>query len=124
MSYPPYEPPQGPPYGSQPYGGPPLYQAPRPTNSLAMASMVTSVVAAVGTLLCCLPGLFGIAGAVMGHVAKGQIRARGDQGDGLALAGIIVGWVTAALSVVGIVVVVILIAHSSGDVGDPSTSSL
>jgi hypothetical protein len=29
----------------------------------------------------------------MGHVARKQIRERGEQGDGFALAGIIIGWV-------------------------------
>ncbi|GAB4003617.1 DUF4190 domain-containing protein [Nocardioides ultimimeridianus] len=112
MSYPPYQPPQGPPYGSEPYGGPPLYQAPRPTNGLAIASLVTSLVAVVGALLCCAPGLLGIAGAIMGHVALGQIRTRGDQGGPLAVTGIVIGWTAAVLSILVFVVVVVFFAHS------------
>ncbi|GAB3868060.1 hypothetical protein GCM10028801_43410 [Nocardioides maradonensis] len=119
MSYSQYEPPQGPPYGSEPYGGPPLYQPPRPTNGLAIGSMIVSLVAVAGALLCCLPGLIGIAGAVMGHVARGQIRTRGEQGEGFALAGIIIGWAATALSVLVVVVLVVFFAHSVSVVQDP-----
>jgi hypothetical protein len=76
----PYGPDQ--PYQPYPYGYPP---APR-TNALAVASLVCSV-AAVAT---CITAPVG---AILGHVARRQIRERGEAGDGLAQAGIIVGWV-------------------------------
>jgi hypothetical protein len=38
-------------------------------------------------------------GAVLGHVAKRQIRDRGEQGDGLAMAGIIIGWIITGLGI-------------------------
>src|SRR4051812_45977276 len=67
------------------YGSP----APARTNSLAIAALVLA--------------LFGIAtvitapiGAIVGHVSRRQIRQRGEQGDGMALAGIVVGWVLTA----------------------------
>jgi hypothetical protein len=53
----------------------------QPTNGLAIASMIVSLVG------------FGPVGAIMGHIARRQIRERNEQGDGFALAGIIVGWV-------------------------------
>ena len=40
-------------------------------------------------------------GAVLGHVAMGQIKKTGEQGRGLALAGVLIGWVLTALSVLG-----------------------
>jgi hypothetical protein len=47
--------------------------------------------------VCALAGLaVGISapvGAILGHIARKQIRERGEQGDGMALAGIIVGWI-------------------------------
>jgi tetratricopeptide (TPR) repeat protein len=58
---------------------------PARTNSLAIASLVLSL---CGLLFCVSAPV----GAVIGHVARGQIRDRGENGDGLALAGIIVGW--------------------------------
>ena len=68
------------------------YPAPRQsTNGLAIASLVLSIVSVVG--------IGSILGIIFGFVARGQIeRSRGSQkGAGLALAGIIVGFVTLAL---------------------------
>ncbi|HLT10680.1 MAG TPA: DUF4190 domain-containing protein [Micromonosporaceae bacterium] len=62
-----------------------VYAAGPPTNGLAIASMIVSIM-----------GL-GPVGAIMGHMARRQIQERGEQGDGFALAGIIVGWVTTGL---------------------------
>jgi hypothetical protein len=78
----------------QPAYGQPVYVNPNPTNGMAIASLV-----------CSLAGLLTIlsapVGAILGHVARKQIRERGGQGDGMALAGIIVGWVLTGLSVCG-----------------------
>ncbi|WP_192808155.1 DUF4190 domain-containing protein [Hoyosella subflava] len=95
-------PPLPPSYGSPPgYQQPGLPQQPPPprTNGLAVGSLVVSL---VSTFACC--GAIGFVGALMGHVARGQIRATGEQGDGLALAGIIIGWITTLLLVAGVLV--------------------
>ena len=63
------------------------YAAPRPTNMLAIVSLVTSVI-----------GL-GLVGIITGHIARGQIRRSGEGGAGLALAGLIVGYVVTALEI-------------------------
>jgi hypothetical protein len=74
--------------GSPPgYGYPAYpYPAPTPTNGLAIASLVCSL---AGLAV----GISAPVGAILGHVARRQIRERGEQGDGMALAGIIVGWI-------------------------------
>jgi peptidyl-prolyl cis-trans isomerase B (cyclophilin B) len=36
---------------------------------------------------------FPLMGAIFGHVAVSQFKTNGEEGSGLALAGIIVGWV-------------------------------
>jgi Domain of unknown function (DUF4190) len=71
---------QAAPYQQSPYG--PAYAPVQPTNGLAIASMIVAILG------------FGPIAAIMGHIARRQIRERGEQGDGFALAGIIVGWVT------------------------------
>jgi hypothetical protein len=92
------------PYGAQPYGvQPPMgkgygnptpygpgYGAARGTNGLAIASLVCSLVG----LLTCLGAPIGI---VLGHIAKGQIKTSGEDGDGLATAGLITGYIVTAL---------------------------
>ncbi|GAA3828572.1 DUF1707 and DUF4190 domain-containing protein [Streptomyces chiangmaiensis] len=56
---------------------------------------------AVGALICgllCLPtaGLTGIPAVVLGHAARAEIRRRGEGGDGLALTGLVLGWLATA----------------------------
>jgi hypothetical protein len=62
---------------------------PRPvpqTNSMAVASLVLS-------LFGFLPfGIASVPAAVIGHVAKSRIRETGEQGDGMATAGLVLGW--------------------------------
>lgn len=112
----PYGPPQGAPYqpygtGPTPYdGGPypagaPGYPAPPRTNGLAIASLCVSI----GSIVLCL-GLPGIAGALMGHSARKQIRNDPTQtGEGLAVGGIVVGWVAFALAIIGVLMFVGLV---------------
>jgi hypothetical protein len=110
-------PPPGPgpyqPYGSQPnpYGGGAPYQQPRSTNGMAIASMVTSLVGVAGCLCYGLGGILGLVGAILGHVSLRQVKQRGQQGRGMALTGVIVGWVVFALAIIGWIVLGILIAN-------------
>ena len=53
---------------------------PMKTNTMAILSLIFAF-------------FFPLLGAIFGHVAMGQIRATGEEGTGLALAGVIVGWV-------------------------------
>lgn len=62
------------------------------TNGLAIASLVLSLIG----FFC---GLGSIIGIVLGFIARGQIRKTGQGGAGLALAGIIIGFVSVILSV-------------------------
>jgi hypothetical protein len=63
------------------------------TNGLAIAAMVVSLSSIV---VCGFPAIIG---AIMGHVARRQIRERGEAGDGMALTGVIVGWIVFVLSI-------------------------
>lgn len=54
---------------------------------------------AAGSLVCgalCLVtwGLTGIPAVVLGHVARSEIRRTGERGDGLALTGLVLGWLS------------------------------
>jgi hypothetical protein len=97
------------PQGAYPAYGYPMMPA-RPTNGLAIASMVVSILAAVGLCMYGLGGWIGIVGAILGHVARRQTRERGDAGEGMALAGIIVGWIAAGIALIatGIIVAAII----------------
>ena len=82
-----------PPYGQPGYG----YPYGRPTNSLAILSLVLAFV-------------FAPAGLVTGIIARRQIKRTHEDGDGLALAGIIVGGIAAAFFVLLIVFWIVAVA--------------
>lgn len=92
----------GQPYGQaagQQYG----YQPAPSTNALSIVSLVVSIL----SLTTCL-GATGFIGAIMGHVSKGQIKRTNEQGAGMALAGIIIGWIGTAIFLAAVAVFVIL----------------
>ena len=96
-------------YGATPY----VPIAPQPkTNGMAIGAMVVSIVGLA--LLPCYGGggLLGLVGAILGHVSRRQIKASKESGEGMALAGVIIGWITTALGliIVGVVVAFILYA--------------
>lgn len=94
----PYQQPGYPVSGYPAYGYPAA--ATLPTNGTAVASMVVSIAAAFGLLCYGLGGYVGIVGAILGHVSRRQICARGEGGDGMALAGIITGWIATGLALI------------------------
>ena len=113
-------PPDPQPYGYQPpayYAPQPMYPygyvPPRPTEGLAIASLVVSCAGVFGLCLYGVGGLLGIVGAILGHVARRRIARTGADGAALALAGIIVGWCMAAVSAAAVAFFVIVIATES-----------
>ncbi|GGD40095.1 DUF4190 domain-containing protein [Pseudoxanthomonas indica] len=73
----------------------------RQTSTLAIVSLVSGI---LGWTL--LPLLGTIAAIISGHMARGEIRRMPDrlEGDGLAVAGLILGWVAVAFWVLGLIV--------------------
>ena len=74
------------------------------TNSAAVASLVFGI---VSWFLC--PFVGGLLAVILGHVARGQIRRTGEGGGGLAIAGLILGYLHLAAAVlVGFIWLVLL----------------
>lgn len=120
------QPPYGqPPYGQQPYAGPgygapPQYGAPQPygygapygfgapssrTNGMAIASLVLGIlwIYWIGSVLA----------LIFGYIARNQIKERGEQGKGMATAGIVLGWI----GIGTLVLVIVLAAAGAFDSG-------
>lgn len=98
-------------YGQQGYGQPyPGYPRTPSTNGMAIASLITSLAAIAVT-----GGLLSFVGAILGHVAMSQIKRTGEEGRGMALAGIIIGWTVTALWVllIGVIVLVAVATDSN-----------
>jgi len=68
------------------------------TNGFAIASLACGLAQFMVGPLGTIPAI------VFGHIARGQIRRTGEQGAGLALAGLILGWATVILGVIVIIV--------------------
>lgn len=72
-------------YAQQTYQA--VYVAPVPTNTLAILSMIASIVGFFTF------AIFAIGGVIMGHISLNQIKRTGENGRGMALAGLIIGYV-------------------------------
>ncbi|QCO67835.1 DUF4190 domain-containing protein [Luteimonas yindakuii] len=70
---------------------------PRQTSVLAVLSLVFGI---LGWTL--LPGLGAIVAVVTGHIARAEIRRTPQtlEGDGLAIAGLVLGWLGIVLGIV------------------------
>jgi uncharacterized protein YacL len=100
---PPAPAPAAPAYGS----GTPSYGAPasQKTNVLAIVSLVSSF-------------FISLVGIITGHIALSQIKKTGEQGRGLAIAGLIIGYIGLVVTIIVAIVWTIAIgaAISNGTI--------
>jgi hypothetical protein len=73
-----------------------------PTNGMAIGSLIASILG-----LTFFPTIGSIIGLVLGYTARNQIRDSAGTmgGEGLAMAGIILGWIGVGLTVIGVCLV-------------------
>ena len=97
--------PAGPAGPVMPYHGgyyPPMMPA-QPTSGLAIGAMICGI-AEIFTL-----GFAAIPAVILGHLARAQIRQTGERGDGMAIAGLVLGY----LGIAGWLLVILTIASHS-----------
>jgi peptidyl-prolyl cis-trans isomerase B (cyclophilin B) len=97
--YGPYSPPPGPYAG---YYGYPAYPPPRPTNALAIVSLVCAF-------------LFAPLGIIFGHMSLAQIRKTGEEGRGLAIAGLVISYLITVFTVVVVVLSVLFFVQVANE---------
>ncbi|WP_112270976.1 DUF4190 domain-containing protein [Lentzea terrae] len=106
MTHDPYNPKQpGDPYGQQPgqqpgqpygqpmYGQQPMYGGygyPPPPPKSQTNAILALVLSCIGLATC---GVTAIVGVIFGHIAMGRIKRGEEDGRGMALAGVIIGYV-------------------------------
>ena len=99
--------------GPQPSTVVPHYVAPEtvdtPTNQLAIVSLAAGVASYF-----ILPVIGAVVAIITGHMARGQIRRTGESGNGLALAGLILGY---AHLLVGLLIVLFAVLLLFGVLG-------
>lgn len=94
-----------------PHAGPAPIGPPRQTDGMAVASLAMGI----GSFLVC-PLLCAILAIVFGYMARKNIEESGGvlEGDGFAVAGIILGWVNiGVVALVAIIFIIIAVAVSS-----------
>lgn len=82
------------------------YQQPPQTNSMALTSMILGICGlVVAWIFTAIPAV------ICGHIARRQIRESGGRqtGDGMAIAGLITGYLVIILTVVGVIGVIIFL---------------
>jgi hypothetical protein len=93
----------------------PQYPVARPTNGLAVAALVCGIAQFV-------VGVTFLPAIICGHIARRQIRQTGEAGDGMAIAGLVLGYVGGVLVIGGIVLAVLLLATVASHVGNVTTT--
>ena len=88
--------------------GPVPRRGPAPTNGLAIASLACGVAQFAFGPLPTIPAI------VLGHMARHQIKRTGEQGAGMALAGLLLGWAAVAIGVLAILALALFVVASSG----------
>lgn len=101
--YPP-APPQYPAYGAPPY--PAYYAGPMPqsTNGMAIASLACSIAS-----FFIAPFVGAVLGVIFGHMALKQLKTSPEQGHGMAVAGLIIGYIHLALFVLIVLFVMLVL---------------
>jgi hypothetical protein len=81
---------------------------PASTNTLAIVSLVFGILA-----WCVLPFVGAIVAIICGHIARGEIRRAsidaGIEGDGLAIAGLVLGYVQLLFCVLAVFAVIAML---------------
>ncbi|HVD01328.1 MAG TPA: DUF4190 domain-containing protein [Candidatus Dormibacteraeota bacterium] len=76
------------------------------TNTMAVVSLATGIASWF-----VLPLVGGVVAVITGHLAKKEIRQTGEQGDGLATVGLVLGYLH--LAVVALVVLVLILVFGA-----------
>lgn len=99
---------QYPTYATPAYPG--YYAGPmaQSTNGMAIASLVCSIAGFV-----IFPLIGAVLGVIFGHIALKQIKVSQEQGHGMAVAGLVMGYIQLALSLLAILLFILIIVIGS-----------
>lgn len=85
-------------YPAAPYGG---YPAAPKTNTLAIVSLIAGIAGLV-----IIPFIGSIVAVITGHMSLSQLKKQPETGRGMAIAGLITGYVGLAFAVLGIIIAI------------------
>lgn len=114
-----YAAPQQPPAQQPSYAAPQQYApapATKPTNTMAIISMISSIIGWFSFGILC------IVGVILGHISMKQIKRTGEGGRGMALAGLIVGYIGIAGWIIGLIIFIIFMSVLGASLAASGTS--
>lgn len=121
-----WQPPSGAQWGQPQQAGGPQWGQPLPQNPDTNGKAITAFVLGLGGIFIC-PVILSVAAIVLGGQARGEIAgSQGQQkGQGLAKAGVILGWISLALTLLFIIAIVAfgVFAEDSDDDGGSGVES-
>jgi hypothetical protein len=88
----------------------PGYQVPvmvpsRRTNGMSIAAMVVAIVGLISSPCYGIPGIaIGLVGAILGHIGHRQTKERGEEGGGMAIAGVTIGWIAVLAGIIALAI--------------------
>ena len=88
-----------------------------PTNTMAIVSMISSIIGwfAFGSLC--------IVGVILGHISLKQLKTSGEGGRGMALTGLIMGYIGIAGWVIGLIIFFIVLGIAGASIAAAGVSS-
>jgi len=88
-----------------------------PTNTMAIVSMISSIIGwfAFGSLC--------IVGVILGHISLKQLKTSGEGGRGMALTGLIMGYIGIAGWVIGLIIFLIVLGIAGASIAAAGVSS-
>jgi hypothetical protein len=92
-------------YSQYPGYAPPVVAQSRRTSGMSIASMVVAIVGLIFSPCYGVPGIaIGMVGAILGHVGHKQAKERDEDGGGMAIAGITIGWIAVAAGLIALAI--------------------
>lgn len=88
-----------------------------PTNTMAIVSMISSIIGwfAFGSLC--------IVGVILGHISLKQIKTSGEGGRGMALTGVIMGYIGIAGWVIGLIIFFVVLGIAGASIAAAGASA-
>lgn len=107
-----------------PAGGP-MYASPAThTNTLAVVSLIAGILSFLGNVIPVAGGFtVALVAIITGHMARRQIKQTGEQGMGMATAGMIIGYIHIALLVLIVIAVIFVFVLGIAILGISSHST-
>ena len=100
------------PYGQQPYGQQPYGQQPYGAAAPEEKYNVLAIVSLVSAFFVSLAAI------ITGHIALSQIKRTGEKGRGLAIAGLVIGYASIAVSIIALIILIPLFLVSMANTGN------